>query len=830
MSTAITDRFPKIDWEKESKRELEWEAILERLSQLCSTELGVKRALELEFFNSKAEAERELNQLDELLKLYSERGEELPLGSVADLRKVFSRLEKGGTLDPHDFLSISELLETTYRVLSFLKQYREQMPSVWERGELLEPLRELRLQIDRTIDRSGKIRDDASWELASLREEARRLHEKIRKKIQEYLSPPYSEHLTDLYYTIRQDRYVLPVRASARSKIPGIVYGMSSSGATVFIEPQPLIEMNNALRVAEEEVAREEERILKELSRKTLSHLYSLQSNFDLITDLDILKAKVALAAELEGSIPQLVEPDEPGYRIQLKKARHPLLILQGVNVVANDIELGPEGRILIISGPNTGGKTVTLKTVGMCALMARAGMAIPADEKSCIPFFKRVFTDIGDHQDIQLSLSTFSAQIIKVREILEKADDQSLVLIDEVIVATSPEQGAALATATLEKLAETGCFAVVTTHYDQLKALAYENPVFVNASVGFDVQTLSPTYRLFIGTPGSSSAMEIARQLGLDEELCKRAEALLSPEADRFDRIIRRLEQQYEELYLERERATKARSKLERELQIQEEKTEKLERLRQSILSREGENWQRELNEAKELLRELKRELKRTKNPDASQLQKFEKKLERAVKKAQSAQEKVPKPKPPRPPDPEQLRPGAKVQIRSLNVEGEIVGEPDKDGEYLIQAGIMKLRRPLQDLKLLAPPQKKRISRPKKKEKTTTHGEIYQFESTDTFGEETPQKRRPPVIKTAQNSCDVRGKTIEEAIEEVERFLDRALRLEIPAVIVIHGHGTGKLRQAVRDYFRQSPYVEDFRPGLESEGGNGVTVAFLRM
>lgn len=799
---------------------MEWSRVTAYLSSLCRTVWGRSFAKHLPFFANQTEAERELRQVDELFQLLQEQGESLPMGSLADLRPAFVRLEKGAALDPSALIGVVDLLEAATRIREFVASFDGRLPSVWERAEILRPLLRLRRDIESVLERSGRLRDDASWELGSLRETVRSCHDRIRRKMQEYLST-HSRHLTDTYYTLRQDRYVLPVKASDRGKIPGIVYGSSGSGATVFVEPQQMVKLNNELRIAEQDVAQEEMRILRKLSERTAQELPVLNSNLELLRDLDVLQARVRMAQRFEASVPTLISVED-GAAVKLNKARHPLLLLKGIDVVPNDIALGEGGRTLLISGPNTGGKTVALKTLGLSVLMAQAGLPVPAEQGSVVPFFEEIFTDIGDHQSIEHDLSTFSAQIVKLRAILEEAHDRSLVLIDEIVVGTDPYQGAALATSILESLTDKRCFVVTTTHYEQLKALAYEDDRFVNASVGFDMHRLAPTYRLYLGTPGSSSALEIARRLGLDESLCERAEELLSPAGDRFDRIISKLEQQYQSLYEERERATKARKKIEKEALAQQRKSEQIESLEERLRSGEEQAWREQFRKARGLVREAVQTLQQD-STNWNQVQAAQRKLKEAEEQMSNARQDAQPAQTSDSPALEQVNVGQKVRILSLRMDGEVLEEPDANEMVLVQAGIMRTRVPVKELRPLSQRQSKkrpsrRISPAPTPQAPAASASSVPLSSDDTFS----------VLPTRENRCDLRGMRAEEALDKVDTFLANAMAEGRSAVLLIHGHGTGVLREAVRQHCRHSNLVKKYRPGERSEGGNGVTAVLL--
>jgi DNA mismatch repair protein MutS2 len=833
-TSSATERFDDT-FDHETLQSLEWPKITAYLASLCRTEWGHHMAMHLPFAATRPEAERELKQAAEAHSLWMTLGEELPVAKVKDLRNAFRRLEKGGSLDGPTFLELGHFLHTVASVRSFLYQYREELPTCWERGELLESCKGLHREIESTIDRNGSLKEDASWELGALRQHVRKCHEGIRRKMQDYLSSPTSRYLTDTYYTIREDRYVLPVKASEQSQIPGIVFGSSSSGMTVFVEPRELVERNNALRIAETDVSIEEARILRKLSTRAAKVVPVLMANLELLRDLDLVAARVKMAISLEATMPVLAPADGTAH-IALKRARHPLLLLKGIDVVANDLELGPERRSLLISGPNTGGKTVALKTMGICALMARAALPIPADEGSVVPFFDAVFTDIGDRQSLEHDLSTFSAQILKLRSIMEMANDSTLVLIDEIVVGTDPEQGHALAAAILEDLASKHSFVAVTTHYPQLKAMPHEDERFANACVGFNLETLEPTYRVFLGAPGGSSALSIARRLGLSESLCQRAESLLTPEADRFERVVSRLEQQYEELYAERERSSKARRLLERERLALREQQEELEKLKERVVINEELEWRNAIREARKVIRELTQELKESTTPDWQRVRKAEKRLHETEEQArQIFAEAQPAPVVEQPQQKLSLSVGQKVYVRSLRTNGEVVELPDGSGQVLLRIGTLRTRVSMDDI------QSKRGGKGNQKQgargkqaKKGKHTHAPQFRVTQEPAPaparmaQTSENESFGGLPTSYNQCDLRGMRVDEAIEKVEAFLDQAFQKELDVIYLIHGHGTGALRSAVREFCRSSSYVLRFRAGEPPEGGNGVTAVML--
>mgnify|MGYP000353501423 CR=1 FL=1 len=819
-----------LQFDPEALESLGWSKITDFLASLCRTAWGAQRARHLPFLATRKEIEQELQQVSEALWLLEERGEELPIATLADLRPACKRLEKGGSLDASQLLELSYALEMVSGLRRFLHSHQDELPSIWEKGELLESLVEVRREIEQAIDENGKLKDTASWELETLRQEVRTSHERIRRKLQEYLASPRSRYLMGSYYTLREDRYVLPVNVSEQARFPGIVYGTSGSGATIYIEPQPLVSLNNALRMAENNVAQEEARILRKLSQLSAKYLPELRANLEILRDLDLVCSKVRFAERMEATIPVLAEPkDKDGFH--LKQARHPLLILKEVDVVPNDLVLGGEHHCLVFSGPNTGGKTVSLKTLGICALLTRAGLPIPAEEGSSVPLFDTIFTDIGDHQSIEHDLSTFSGQILKLQSILQKATAETLVLIDEIVVGTDPEQGCRLAGAILQELADNHAMIAVTTHYEYLKAMAYEDPRFENACVGFDLQKFEPTYRVYIGTPGVSSALEIARRLGLSESVCKRVESMLTDKTDRFETIVSRLEQQYEELYEERDRATRARQRLEKELLAIEHKQDELNRLKERLLAGEETGLRRDLRQARDTIRQTVHGLQ-SRDKDIKKVRRAEQRIHKASKKAVSAIKEArtslrQEPAPSR----SQLKPGTKVQIISMKTKAEVLEAPGKNSkDVYVQAGALRIRVPIDDLKVSGAPAGAPKKQARKKQPNTYQKTIRKLKQKEAAMEvqEEERKREFFGVQSRDNTCDLRGKRVDEALEEAEAFLDDCFKREFNVAFLIHGHGTGALRKAIRTHCRISSYVAQFRPGEKGEGGDGVTVVQL--
>src|SRR5213082_3295477 len=544
-------------------QELGWPRLCAELASRSRTPMGRERALSLLPLPAPDAARRQL-QLVEEARLLRRHERELPLADASDVRPSLGRAAREGTLEPQELLQIARLIRASDSARRFCFSQADRAPLHFERAQELSELVPLAQELERAFDPAGKLLDTASALLAELRERARGLHRAIKQRIEEMLKDEkIVAMLRDLYYSVRGDRYVLPVRAEHRSHLPGIVHNASNSGQTLFIEPQQLVELGNQLTIAEAGALEEEQRILHELSGAVGRRAPALEHDVEIIAVLDEAAAGARLADDLEAGAPEL-----GGDRFDLRRVRHPLLVLQrkSAGVVANDIALLPPAQALIVSGPNAGGKTVTITSVGLFALMARAGLPLPAAAGSRMPFYRTVYTAIGDEGDLSRDLSTFTAHLSALKWILESAGPSTLVLIDEIAADTDPREGAAIAIAALEKLVSAGAQVLITTHLEELKALALSDDRFASASVGFDVDKLAPTYRLHLGEVGRSSAIEIAARVGLPADVCARARELLGGESSALAGALERLDAERARLAEARAEAEELRAGLARE------------------------------------------------------------------------------------------------------------------------------------------------------------------------------------------------------------------------------------------------------------------------
>ncbi len=789
-----------------TRQHLEWDRVLARLADHCRGPVAADLAEGLEPCTGAALSDR-LDRVSEARALLDAK-HSLPLSSAPNLDRALAMAARGAVLEGEELALIGNLVEASARTRRYLEGLEEQAPALWSVAAGLAALPDLGRALQDSFDEHGGVVDSASGELGHLRTRVTGLHESLKQKVHGLLSKPELDGLLqDQYYTIREDRYVLPIRSGHKRHVDGIVHGWSATGATVYIEPTEVMEANNRLLMAQAEVEREVRRILSELSRRVGGHAPELRASQTALATLDLAWAGGLLSAELKANRPQLAE-DGP---LQLKQARHPLLLLQGVKVIPNDIVLEPQHRVLVLTGPNTGGKTVALKTVGLCALMAHSGLHIPAKPGSAMPLLPGLFTDIGDEQSLERSRSTFSGHIANLLSILEGLNPGSMVLLDELVVGTDPVQGAALAQAILEGLATRGSLVIATTHYQNLKALPFEDQRFRNGAVGYDADRRTPTYHLRMDVPGSSSALDTARRLGLPGAMVSRAEALAGPQQQALGAVIRKLEAELAAARAERKDAAAERLRLETARKAAETRAEKLqERLRKGI-ERERDAALQEARKVRETVRRLERGLKKPEQrSNPAFLQKERGRVERLIEDLVEARTDTARAAAGPAPAPAQLVVGQKVHVISLGNDAELLTLPDARGRCQVRAGILTATVKLADIRHGAP-------EPEAEPKPRYGG----ADAPRSWEDATPQNPR--------NTVDVRGRRAEEAVEAVGRFLDDLYARDEAVAFIIHGHGTGALKKQIRSWLKRSEYAREHRPGLREEGGDGVTAVLLR-
>ncbi|HKJ28399.1 MAG TPA: endonuclease MutS2, partial [Anaerolineales bacterium] len=735
------------------------------------------------------------------------------IGGARDVREIVHGAARGIVLMPTDLLDVKATLISARQLGRQLERSEQPYPYLAEIALGFPAPLGLVDAITNTISDRGEVLDTASAKLKDLRNKVRITHSRLLDRMQKMLNNDrIAPHLQENLVTQRDGRYVLPLKAESRGKVKAVVHDVSSSGATIFVEPLGVVDLNNdyrELQVAEKE---EERRVLAELSDRIGTHSHEIIAAVETLADLDLVFAKAKYADRLKAAQPTLTrfKPDRqginPGLTLNLKQARHPLLDPE--TVVPIDVETAADIYILLITGPNTGGKTVTLKTVGLLACMAQSGLHLPTAEESSISIFENIYADIGDEQSIEQSLSTFSGHITNIIHILNSAGRKSLVIFDELGAGTDPQEGAALARAILTFLVDNGIPTLVATHYPELKAYAHTTPGVVNASMAFDLESLRPTYHLTIGLPGRSNALYIARKLGLQEDIVERARQEIDPTDLKADDLL-------DEIHRQRDAARTASAAAERAKEraesLREELTERLENIedeRLTILAEARQKGQDELDALKEELRKTRRQLAMARQPlevveqAEEEIEALEDKVEVPEERKQVARE-VPQVLD------RAIRLGDKVRLRTLDKEGVVSTLGEEQAEIMI--GNLRMRVDLDDLE----PIKARAAEEKPKVKTRAKTAVR-------TGAESYKVASPGV------ELGLRGLTVDEALEKLERYLDRAYLAGLPYVRIVHGKGTGKLRDAVRRAMKSHPYIDRFEAGKRSEGGDGVTVAFL--
>lgn len=782
-------------------RALEYPKIIELLAARATSALGADLAASLEPSPDVEEVRRRQEETSEARELLR-RQPAIPLGGIRDLRRSLDRAGKGAILEPAEFLDIAGTVAAGRQLKGFILEQRLELPILTGLAAEILSLRDLEDAIRSAITDAAEVADGASDDLARIRRQIRLIQGRIRDRLESIIrSPEHLKYLQEPIITIREGRYVVPVRQEYRGQIPGIVHDQSASGATLFIEPLPVVEMNNDLRQLEFREREEIERILGALTARVRSHAGELQGNLNALGRLDFAFAKARLAEDMNATGPEL---NERGL-INIRRGRHPLL--RG-NVVPVDVPLGREFDTLVLTGPNTGGKTVTLKTVGLLVLMAQAGLHLPAAERTEVAVFRQVFADIGDEQSIEQSLSTFSAHMTNIVRIVGAVDERTLVLLDEIGAGTDPLEGAALAMALLEFLQERGARTVATTHYSELKTFAYTRPQVQNAAVEFDVETLRPTYNLVIGLPGRSNAFEISRRLGLPERIIDQARLHLTHEDLKVETLIARMEENRIALERERSAAEAAHREAQRLKEAHARKLAELAAREAEILDRAraqaGQVLARARQEAEAAIAELKEARRRLEAREGlDMIQAARARLRQAREEAGAVGSALPEA------EGEALRgvqPGQRVYVRSLRQEGTALTAPGPDGQVQVQVGIMKVQARLDDLRGV-------VERPPAR------------------GERDPEglgRMMAAKVQAVSPEVDLRGLTVEEATATVDKYLDDAVLAGLKQVRLIHGKGTGALRRALGEWLRGDPRVRGRRPGAHGEGGEGVTVVTL--
>ncbi|HSA06491.1 MAG TPA: endonuclease MutS2 [Candidatus Gastranaerophilales bacterium] len=783
---------------KNTLKVLEWDKITEDLSGYSTCETGKNRCLEIELRS-------DINIIKHELKLTSEarflldRAVYPPIAGINNTCEAVNIAKTGQTLNNSELISIGKNLEIARQVKNFFRKYREQQPLIYEITEGLTENQALEREILDIFDDSGDIISSASPELKNLTTSLKDQADNLKNRLNRFINTPDALiYLQNPIYTIRNDRFVVPVKVEHKSHVSGMVHDVSSSGATVFIEPGFSVELNNRIKETEIKIDAEIRRILSELSRQVKENTEILNLNLDLLTEIDFIFAKARYSIFLNG-----IEPSVNSEKfISFKKVKHPVLMKILEKVTPNDIEIGKDFQIMLITGPNTGGKTVILKTVGLCVLMTKAGLHIPADEADIYPFLK-IFADIGDEQNITQSLSTFSGHIKNIVEILENTDENTLIFLDEVGAGTDPMEGTALAEALMENIRKKKAKALITTHFSELKALAYTKEGFYNASVEFDTETLSPTYRLLMGIPGKSNAISIAGKLGLDQSIIEEARHNYLNKKDPTGKALEGLQDTQQKLTRETREIEEKKLSIEELERNYNAELEKLKSEKKKIIHVYRKKFDAVYFEAKEEINHILEETRKNRNERSSKGSIS--RLGGAISEARKLDyEETEKLEPEYEPlNWEKAAIGDCVYIKTFAKEGILSSLPDKNDVLQVEIGVLKTKVSKQEV---FKPKKSKFL---KKELNLRKG--FKFEKTD-----------------MTNTLDLRGERVEEALTRVDYFLDKANLANFTPVYIIHGHGTGKLRKAIREHLKTSGYVKNFRAGKDGEGGDGITVVEL--
>ncbi len=789
---------------------LEFDKVLDLLEDRCTYSVASELALDLAPSDHAPTARRALALTDEAKALlgsvpdFSVRG-------ARDIREIVRGAQMGILLNTSQLLEIQDTLgaaRNLRRAFRRLIHTEERYPGLSDVIVAVEEFPGLEADIGRTVGGRGEILDTASPELGRIRSALRTAHNRLLERLNGLLtSQKYGNAIREPIITMRDGRYVIPVRADARGMVGGIVHDSSSSGVTVFIEPIETVELNNAWRQLQRDEEHEIERILRQLSNMVALNAEPLQRTVGGLAQFDFQLAKARFSLDLDANSPTIADENAP-CRIVLQHARHPLLT---GNVVPIDIALGEDYRVLVITGPNTGGKTVALKTVGLLTLMAQAGLHIPADRTSVVSVFSQIFADIGDEQSIEQNLSTFSSHMKNVIDMFARVTPDSLVLLDEMGAGTDPTEGAALARSIVATLLDRGPLTVATTHYSELKSFAYTTPGVENASVEFNVETLSPTYRLLIGVPGRSNALAIAERLGLPRGIVGRARSYLTPQEVQVDELLGQIKDERDAAEAARATAIAEQQEAEQVRQAAQETLREAERARVSARDTALSEIEGELTGIREELRRLGRDREQV-AVTREWLRQAETRatdLGQAVRQVRAAR---PAPRPSGP-APVAIRPGDRVIVASLGQQGDVLGLRDDD-EAEVQVGTFRLRRPLSDLTRLSRNQVRTAER----------------ENRASAPRSAPAVSIAPARgETVPLDIDVRGTRAMEAEEMLERYLNDAYLASLPFVRIIHGKGTGALRQAIRQFLAQHPLVASTEGERDQQGGEGVTIARLR-
>lgn len=779
---------------------LEYYKIIDMLEAFATSSIGKNKCRQLRPLDNLIEIETMQQETADALSRIYQKGS-LSFSGVKDVRGSLKRLEVGSTLGIGELLAIRSLLENASRAKAYSRREteNEHTDSLDNMFELIEPLSPLATEIGRCILSEDEISDDASTGLRQVRRSMKLTNDKIHTQLSSFVSGNSRTYLQDAVVTMRNGRYCIPVKAEYKSQVPGMIHDQSSTGSTIFVEPMTIVRLNNEMRELEIQEQKEIEMILSNLSQLAAENLDAIFDDVKLLSELDFIFARAQLAKSQNATEPRF----NRDRIIDIKKARHPLIDKH--KVVPIDIRIGETFDLLIVTGPNTGGKTVSLKTVGLLTLMGQSGLHIPAFDNSRLSVFREVYADIGDEQSIEQSLSTFSSHMTNVVRFMETADSDSLVLFDELGAGTDPTEGAALAIAILSTLHERGIRAMATTHYSELKVYALSTPGVENASCEFDVETLRPTYRLLIGVPGKSNAFAISQKLGLPLSIIERAKEQISQEDETFEDVLSNLEESRKTIESEREELASYKEEIKTLKEQLEAKQDKLDQRKERIIAEANEEAHRILREAKDYADQTMRIFNKA-GKDSMSAKDLEKHRSDLRKKMDKAGKKVALKTPQKQKStlrPQDLSLGDSVKVMSLNVKGTVSSKPDSKGMLFVQMGILRSKVHISDLQLIDEPV---ITGPALSR--TGAGKIKMNKSA-----------------SVRTEINLLGKTVDEAVSELDKYLDDAYLAHLSSVRIVHGKGTGALRKGVHNYLKRLKYVQDFHLAEFGEGDAGVTI-----
>lgn len=785
--------------DKKSMATLEYAKIINQLSEFTVSELGKTQIKNIQPSKSRPEVIEWLEETDDAVKLYRLKGG-MPLGTFYDVRPHLKRMEIGAVLSGQELIQVGQLLKGVREIFEFYQELKEEeieLSQLYSISDEIIVLSNLERKIYATLTESGTVVDDASAKLKSTRTSIRQTESDIRDKLNSIVRGSQAKYLTDNIITMRNDRYVIPVKADSRNVFGGVVHAQSSSGQTLYVEPQSVLDLNNRLKRLQSEEKHEIERILVELSQEIVPHTEEIITNLEILTKMDVLQAKALYAREIKATRPFVHSENY----IQLFGARHPLIPEE--EVVANDIKLGDLYKTVVVTGPNTGGKTVILKTLGLLQLMGQSGLYLPVEEESTIGVFNHILSDIGDEQSIEQSLSTFSSHMTTIVSILETLDENSLVLLDELGAGTDPQEGAALAISILDTIGSIGSSAMITSHYPELKLYGYNRPETMNASMEFNIDTLEPTYKFKMGIPGRSNAFEIARRLGMNNEVIDVARSLMSSESQSVDEMISDLDakqKEAEETSTDLRRRLADAEKLHKELTEAHEAYEKeKENLRTKAQEEANKIVESTKRKADNIIADLRQKQLDAENAPAIKEHEFidaqSQLLGLRQEKESLQQNKVLQ----REKDKRTLKEGQTVTVHSLGQTGTLVEKIDD--EWVVQMGMLKMRLPEDDLTV------SEAEKEKEPTKSTYYG------STSSV--------RPEL--------DLRGERVEAALSKLDQYIDQALLANYKKVTIIHGHGTGAVRAAVQEALSKHSRVNSYQTAPANQGGTGATIVSFK-